>query len=79
MAIRDGRCQFMLGLAGENVFRGKEAGKVLPDDFLRGVSKDPLSPRVPADQIPFEPHQKNGVFLRIHRQQLKPLAELVRR
>ena len=68
----------MLGLAGENVFGRKEAGKVLPDDFVGLVAENAFRPGVPTEQMPVESDQEDGVLLRIRRQQVKSLSHFLR-
>ena len=68
----------MLRLAGANVFGRKEAGKVLPDDFVRLVAEEAFRPWVPTEQMSVESDQEDGVLLRIRRQQVESLVDFLR-
>jgi hypothetical protein len=67
----------MLGQTGENIFGRKEAGKVLPNDFIGLVAENAFRPCVPTEQMSSQSDQENGVFLRIHRQQVKSLSHFL--
>ena len=73
------RLQLVLRLAAANVFRRKQAGEVLPDDFRRRIAKEPFRSWVPAPHAPISADQENGVFPHIGHEQVKPLAEFLRR
>ena len=58
----------MLGPAREEIFGGKEAGEVLPHDFMGLVAENALRPRIPAEQPSFKSYQEDGVLFRFRRQ-----------
>src|SRR5579883_1678706 len=76
---RQGRPELMLRLAVAEVLRGEEAGEMLSDDFARLVAEQALRSGVPADQTAILSEQEDGVLLRICRQQVEALGQLLRR
>ena len=75
--VRQRRLEFMLGLAREDVFGRKEAGEVLPDDFVGLIAEEAFRSGVPAEQVSVESDQENGVLLRIGRQQVESLSHFL--
>lgn len=69
--------EFVLGLAGANVFGRKEVGKVLANDFIRMIAEDAFRPSIPTEHMSFQSDKEDGVLFRIHRQQLKALTHFL--
>src|SRR6185437_12721125 len=59
----DCQCELLVGLARPPLRLGVEPGKMAADDFVRGVSLDPLGSAVPTGNIALRVERKEGVIL----------------
>ena len=73
------RCftQIALRLTAGNILRGIEAGKVLPDDFLRRVALDFLCPWVPRHHVAVRVEHVDRVFFHAIHQNVELLGCLM--
>ena len=62
-AVGGGDGEHLLRAAALDVFRGKETGKVAPDNLFRTVALDALRPGIPAHNPALRVQHKDGVVL----------------
>ena len=62
-AAGSGDGEHLLRAAALDVFRGKETGKVAPDNLFRAVALDALRPGIPAHNLALRVQHENGVVL----------------